>query len=393
LLIPSLPDLCHNFRPKAVGTTSKQVKARDVTFSLPQKELSCTQIIKAEERWRVEGICELVDSISARPSYRLKLLVEDDNLWRLSPISAIENIQTKQPVSLGEFLSLDSRPFDHAKKRDKFILQVILANGLLHFYKGPWLLKDWNKTHICFYQAKSQALPDLTRPYLSTQCKPLEQCSEEDDVSFRIHPYPGILALGILLLEIELGRPIEDQRPSDSPNNAEGFNVDADRTVAMEMLEECKNDSSIDFIHAVDACLDDKTFTDEFGRNASFDDPTFRQRIFELIVKPLEDALEKVFGISVEKLDALPPTVLQQNIPQSQKRQALSHSTQTSHQASSLAMLQKSDIRNVVTAEVSGNSGSQVRLFVDIERKGTAGDQMYITRFTIFNRFAYVVHC
>ncbi|PMD49853.1 subtilisin-like protein [Hyaloscypha bicolor E] len=363
---------------KAAGVTSKQVKTKGVTFSLPQKELSRAQIIKAEDRWRVEGICELVDSISARPSYRLKLLVEEDNLWRLSPISAIENIQTKQPVSLGEFLNLDSRSFDRAKKRDKFILQVILANGLLHFYKGPWLLKDWNKTHICFYQAKSQDLPDLTRPYLSTQCKPLEQGSEEEDVSFRIHPYPGILALGILLLEIELGRPIEDQRPSDSPNNAEGFNVDADRTVAMEMLEECKNDSSIDFINAVDACLDDKTFIDEFGRNASFDDPAFRQQIFEFIVKPLEDALEKVFGISVEKLDALPPTVLHQNIPKPQKRQVLSHSAQISHQADDASMMQKPDTRSLVAAETSGKLGFQVCLYDDSEGKGTVSDQMSI---------------
>lgn len=355
---------------------SKRVKAKAVTFSLPQKVLSGAQI-KAEDRWRVEGICGLVDSISARPSYRLRLLVEEDEMWRLSPISAIENIQTKQPVSLGEFLNLDSRPFDHAKKRDKFILQVMLANGLLHFYKGPWLLKVWNKTHICFYQAKSQTLPDLTRPYLSTECKPLEQGSEEEDVSFRIHPYPGILALGILLLEIELGRPIEDQRPSDSPNNTDVFNVDADRTVAMEMLEECKNDSSIDFINAVDACLDDKTFTDEFGRNASFDDPAFRQQIFELIVQPLEDALEKVFGISVEKLDTLPP-VLHQKIPKPQKRQVLLHSTQMSHQAD-VSIMQRANTRSLTSIETFGKREGQVCLYDDCEGKGTVSYQMYGT--------------
>ncbi len=76
------------FRPKATGVTSKQVKAKGVTFSAPQKELSRAHM-KTEERWQVEGICKLIDSISARPSYRLKLLVEEDKLWRLTPMSAI----------------------------------------------------------------------------------------------------------------------------------------------------------------------------------------------------------------------------------------------------------------------------------------------------------------
>jgi hypothetical protein len=149
----------------------------------------------------------------------------------------------------------------------------------------------------------------------------------------------------------------------------------------MEMLEECKNDSSIDFINTIDAYLDDKTFTNEFSRNASFDNPAFQQQIFELIIKPLEDTLEKVFGISIEKLDTLPPTILQQNIPKSQKRQVLSYSAQTSHQSNNAPMIQKPDTRSLVATETSRKPGFQVYLYDNSEGKGTTSDQMYITAF------------
>lgn len=158
---------------------------------------------------------------------------------------------------------------------------------------------------------------------------PLEQSVDEENTRFRVHPYPGILALGILLLEIELGRPIEYERPTDSPNNDKVFHIDADRPVAMDMLEQCRDDSPVDFVSAVEVCLDDKTFTDEFGRDGSYDDPAFRRRIFELIVKPLEEALQKIFQISVEKLDALPSAAPSlSNVAGPQRRQLPSRPAQ-----------------------------------------------------------------
>ena len=73
----------------------------------------------------------------------------------------------------------------------------------------------------------------------------------------------------------------------------------------MKMLEECEGESSEDFIEAIKACLDDQTFTDDFGRNADFDNLQFRQQIYARIVKPLEDELKKNFRITVEELDRL----------------------------------------------------------------------------------------
>jgi hypothetical protein len=180
----------------------------------------------------------------------------------------------------------------------------------LELYEGPWLRRDWNKSHICFFPDQKHPELDLARPYLSTECTPPQQIKEDQEVArFRIHPYPSILALGILLLELELRKPIEAKRSQDNPYNGQGFrNIDADRPVAMKMLEECEGESSEDSIEAIKACLYDQTFTDKFGRNADFDNLQFRQQIYARIVKLLEDGLEKTFRIQVEKLDKLSST-------------------------------------------------------------------------------------
>ncbi|KAH9214084.1 peptidase S8/S53 domain-containing protein [Leptodontidium sp. 2 PMI_412] len=333
------------------SATKGKVKAnvKTVTFSVPSSELSVSNI-RAEDRWPVEGICNLVDEVAARTPCRMRLLLEDDKLW-------------KDQVSLGKFLELSSRSLQLVKKRDKLILQVILANSLLHLYRGLWLLKNLDKTRICFYKPRSQEIPDLTRPYLACTTDPSEESVNEEDVRFRIHPYPGILALGILLLQIELGRPIEEERPEDSPNRYGVLHIDADRPVAMEMLDECRDDSSVDFVQAIEACLDDKTFTDAFGRDASFEDPVFRQQIFELIVKPPETALLKIFGISVEKLDQLLAVV--PRVSRHRRKQTQSSSPHVSVQSKLPGLVEGLKSISLGTAAIKINQEHHVCLYDD----------------------------
>lgn len=149
----------------------------------------------------------------------------------------------------------------------------------------------------------------MTDPYLSVQFSQNSDFDDSERDEFRVHSYPGILTLGILLLEIELGRSIESLRPNDSPNNSENvYHVDADYPIAHAMLDECRGESPDDFVKAVEACLDDMTFADKFGQNCSFDDSIFRQSIFEHIVEPLEAALRTIYPTYDEALDEAPST-------------------------------------------------------------------------------------
>lgn len=273
-----------------------------------------------EPRVEVDSICRLVHSI--REPSQLNLLVKDDKLWHLSPsyINPQSWREDKVLLSLEQFLELRTTIPDEIKIREKLILQVILANALLHCYRGPWLLKSWDKSHICFYQARGEAVLDLTKPYLSTQCKPLKEVDSEDEDQNRMHPYPGILALGILLLEIELGRPIERQRPHHGAPSTQGLNPDTDWYVACEMLGECRGNSSVHFEKAVKACLYPDILNEKSHRRHSFGDPFLQQKTLEMIVRPLENTLKNVFDISIERVDDWSPP---------SESQSLKHSTRS----------------------------------------------------------------
>lgn len=69
------------------------------------------------------------------------------------------------------------------------------------------------------------------------------------------------------------------------------------------MFNECKDNSSEDFLRVVEACLYDETLTDTFGRHAIFDNTDFLEAIYQSIVKPLEEGLLAVHKIAVENLD------------------------------------------------------------------------------------------
>jgi hypothetical protein len=275
-------------------------KAPKVKFALtPEKPSSSNN--GSQKRWLVKDLREIVEGHTAR-RYYLNLLIDSEKLWQLQPNPSIEAYRDLQQVSLAELLGSKAGSSGRVGNRTSSLLQLALASGFLHLYEGPWFIKSWNKSHICFYWDKCQTQPDLTKPYVVAQCKPLNEDDNSKIGQFDVHPYPGILRLGILLLEIELNRSIEDER---RPKGV--ISIDSDGLNAKRWLSECDGNSSNQFCEAVQACLDAKTFKEFESTNSSFNDRLFRQKFFELIVRPLEEAIYNNWSISVEQVDDWTP--------------------------------------------------------------------------------------
>lgn len=155
---------------------------------------------------------------------------------------------------------------------------------------------------------KHQTQQDHTHAPSAYPYNELQQSPKLDGpaASFQIHPFPSLLALGILLLEIELGRRIESQRAADHSNNTGVFNVELDLPEANDMLDECVDNTLKGFDEAVEACLNEATFIEESYRDAAFDDSNFREKIHLRIVMPQERELRSASGFTVEELNNLP---------------------------------------------------------------------------------------
>ncbi|KAF1845080.1 uncharacterized protein K460DRAFT_405357 [Cucurbitaria berberidis CBS 394.84] len=186
------------------------------------------------------------------------------------------------------------------RPKEKRILSVILANSLLHFCESPWLSKEWSKEHISFFSTAEKGGLDIHRPYLSTNFQAMV-AEVEPDTFYRIHANPSVLALGILLLEIELDSPIERERGVQDLDEHGKPNVNTDYFAALRLFEGIADDIYQNHRQAVSACLN-CDFYDEETMEPSLDNPEFRQAVYNNIVRPLEQELYSAYDLTPDDL-------------------------------------------------------------------------------------------
>lgn len=183
--------------------------------------------------------------------------------------------------------------------RDRLILSFILATSLLHFFSGPWLQAKLTSETICFLVSSSRSSPDITKPYLTTACCSLEQEASPSELD-QPHQFPYILSLGILLLEIARGSPVNLEKAQDPC------------IVALDCLREWnrafgagRSTSVRDGLYEVIlACIDPRKLRQYFLDKPSVKNFEVRQYIFERILHPLEITLSTIHGIQLNKLHA-----------------------------------------------------------------------------------------
>jgi hypothetical protein len=247
------------------------------------------------QRRRIENICALLEQANQN-SCCLRMLVDDQKLWHVkSQSKQLSFLDSEPSVSLKQLLEKSTK----LPLREKRILAVVLANSLLQLCESPWFSKEWSKKDISFFH-KSANQVDFKRPYLSTHFQD-PQHSADPEAMLRIHPNQSILALGILLLEIQLGKPIESQRSSEDLIDGERVNVNTDLTTALRLLEDSVDDIYEGYRTAIQACLNCNFVTPD--QALDLDNAEFRQAVYDNIVSPLEQELYHGFKMTVKDLE------------------------------------------------------------------------------------------
>lgn len=229
-----------------------------------------------EDRVDLEKICDAIQDGSN--DQRLHLLVEDQNgrhkLWQLRSQPKKLDILDSIPASSLESLLLAKTRLG---LRDKRRLALVLSHSLLQYHDSVWLGSEWGKKHISFFHLGDK--PDLQRPYLSTRFSKSEQDAVDADKS-RFHRNPSILALGILLIEIDLERPIESYRIATDKVNANTDWIVADRV--LKSMDQC----SEPYRQAIRACLEIPWIP--AGQNVHLENPPTRDGLCAHVIDTLE---------------------------------------------------------------------------------------------------------
>lgn len=246
----------------------------------------------------IDNICELLE-LAQENNCSLRMQYDGQQLWQVSPkLKRLWGLEAGPPVSLGTFL----RNAGKMTLKQKRTLAVILAHSMLQYCGSPWMSEDWNKEYIEFFhqtmESHGTAKLDLERPYLSKDFVALRTV-RRGSPKFPIHPCPSVLALGILLLEIELGVPIESER-SDSDLKDGKVNATTDLFTAYRILRASYDEMYKSYFNIIQSCLDCK-FLAGLG-SPSLDDEGIRQAVYDEIVAPLEEELNIGWGITVDQL-------------------------------------------------------------------------------------------
>lgn len=255
----------------------------------------------------IEGkICSLIESTSKLRVYLYMLVDSNRKIYRVLSETPQRrgSAQTHDTVSMKaiiEKLEEDRITKTHDRKNPilgrkyKRIIAVLLSHALLQYCGSAWLIEHWDKNSISFLRDSRG-----DRLVISTGLKP--QNSEPDlDAESRMHGYPGVLALAVLMLEMELGKTIETARSEQEEFvYDEESNINTDFNVAWNMFEddEIQDDTIPGFKDAVKACLsfsywNENTEPDDLinHREKLYDDITLRRKIYQEIIMPLEREL------------------------------------------------------------------------------------------------------
>jgi hypothetical protein len=288
--------------PTPLSSSPPSYDSPSIVIESPEVDKKSSSLPK---RTAVTSICETIKR-GLHQKVCSYLVYDNDTLWH-TPTSRRQEIDEAHPSVTLEALLGDSKK-SSMKMKQKKILSVVLASSLLWY---PWQDHEVNKGSIHFH---SRSGYDLTKPY--TELVADEKSMAEDiDAPFRIFQNRSLLALAILLLEIELGQKIEAYYLEDDLTDGEP-NANTDFFTASRLLQE----NSDEFYHgtreAIEACLDC-----EFGsESAALDDPDFRQAAYERIILPLEDVLHRGFNVKIEELG-----VCEQQLPTEPKPKSVSN--------------------------------------------------------------------
>jgi nucleoside phosphorylase len=244
---------------------------------------------------------------------RMNLTVEEGRLWKEKSSRSDRAIsRAEAPLSLEDIIR--DRP-SHLTEKIKRVLAVLIAYSIFHLRGTQWLRADrFTATNILFFRTNN-VLPLM--PYIQLELRDVDTVDgdpvsnlvgpelEMDPDDLPLHPYPELIMLSIILMELYMKRPIKDLAEQGGMELEDWNTLDSNTryAVAATVFECYKTEFPDKYRGSIDKCLDPNIGLDH--NDNELDDQGLRFTIYENIIRPLQDELDSGFGdiVSVEALD------------------------------------------------------------------------------------------
>jgi hypothetical protein len=196
----------------------------------------------------------MCDAINREEDSSLRFLVEvnktQETLWQLRPQPRrFSYLNDAAPKSLHQALSARELTGLEDKRR----LALTFAYALIQCYGSPCIKDTLQKDSIYFCSLTGRDT-DFGRPFLPTQFSrlPMTHGSNQPNMALQ-HRNPAILNLGVLLLEVHKGMPLERLY---TPAEADSLSPNTDLFAARRLVDELGETASRTYQNAIRACLE-----------------------------------------------------------------------------------------------------------------------------------------
>lgn len=168
-------------------------------------------------------------------------------------------------------------------RKQRYNVALHLASSFVQLMSTPWITKSLNKAAIEFYQNTGGT--QLSPPLIARRFEPEEADPGEEDLGAQSTGLntAAINALGVLLLELCFGKPIEEHAFRESLGDG-GFNPDVaaafDLMAALQWQAEVVGEAGSDYSEAVEWCLR--------GCHTAASNAAWRKEMVQKVVAPLE---------------------------------------------------------------------------------------------------------
>ncbi|KAF5630060.1 thermostable alkaline protease precursor [Fusarium sp. NRRL 52700] len=193
--------------------------------------------------------------------------------------------------------------------KDKILLAHAIAHSFWQFYESDLMRNRWTSDDIWFmHEMDHQHSPKdqlALRVYMPLDFEGQQRNSEDEDKSMLTHPYPHILGLGLILLQIGLARPFKSMTHLPFISR-----LNRDHGAARQLLGElekaqwARSTHRDIFARAVANCLDPRTFTSSTpkpkssakdGPSVSAGEDGIRRKVYTEVVEPLSKLVNIAF--------------------------------------------------------------------------------------------------
>ena len=244
---------------------------------------------------QIQDLCKAIAKLQ-QPQRDLCIGYLMDNLKRKHEIYPLDlppasNQQPWTAYTLQQVLTKRANINRRLTQHDKLRVAVDLASSVLQLYNTPWLDEEWSDNDVYFVHRPGISAtavfehPFVYRKFSSTAAI---QAPTTQRVTYKVIRNQTLFTLGILLIELLYGKPIEELQ-SARDLDCQGTPGVAWCTAERLIEEELEYEAGPRYLDAVRRCI-----RCDFNRkDSSLGNEDFQLAVFHGVVAPLEKTLHQ----------------------------------------------------------------------------------------------------